>query len=264
MGLDMQGKIAIVTGSAQSIGKAIATTLAERGCTVVISDIQLEKGQNVADELGPPAVFMPCNIGDQASVKSLIDTVVERFGRLDIMVNNAAYHGVDPIREKVSVDQYPEEAWQKMIAINLTGTFFCCKAASAQMVKQQSGCIINIASVAGVVALRLQIAHVATKAAIIKMTEAMACELGSHGIRVNTVSPGSVISDGTRKQFYGKDAVFKEQGQRLTSFIPLSRPAEAEDVAEGVAFLASDNAAYMTGHNLIIDGGWTSGFNRDF
>jgi 3-oxoacyl-[acyl-carrier protein] reductase len=264
MGTDMQGRIAIVTGSAQSIGKAIATALAARGCTVVVADIQEAKGKETAAELGAPAIFVPCDIGDVVSVQALIDTVVAKFGCVDIMVNNAAWHGGDPKLDKVPVHEYREETWRKTMDINLTGTFYCCKAAAVQMVKQQAGCIINIASVAGVVALRLQIAHCASKAAIIKMTEAMACELGPHGIRVNTVSPGSVVSEGTRKQFYGKDAVFQGQGQRLLSFIPLGRPAEAEDVAGAVAFLVSDEAAYINGHNVVVDGGWTAGFNRDF
>jgi len=128
------------------------------------------------------------------------------------------------------------------------------------MVEQGSGSIINIASVAGVVALRLQIGFVAAKAAVIRMTEAMACELGPRGVRVNAVSPGSTLVDATRKLFYENEAV----ASRLVSFIPQGRPGEAAEVARAVLFLASDAASYVNGHNLVVDGGWTCGFNRDF
>jgi len=128
------------------------------------------------------------------------------------------------------------------------------------MVLQKSGAIINVASVAGVVALRLQVGYVAAKAAVIRMSEAMACELAPHGIRVNVVSPGSVLTDGTRELFYA-DA---EKARRVLSFIPQNRPGETRDIADAIAFLASDAAAYINGHNLIVDGGWTCGFTRDF
>jgi NAD(P)-dependent dehydrogenase (short-subunit alcohol dehydrogenase family) len=128
------------------------------------------------------------------------------------------------------------------------------------MVKQRSGVIVNIASIAGVVPLRLQIGYVAAKAGVIKMTEAMASELGPHGIRVNAVSPGSTLVEGTRQLFYNN----KELAERLTSFIPQRRPGETDEIAAAVLFLVSDAASYVNGHNLIVDGGWTCGFSRDF
>lgn len=260
---DLQGKIAIVTGSAQGIGKAIAVELAQQGATVVVSDVLIEKGQETAKQLGNNAVFQPCDVSDVTQVRSLVDTTVERFGQLDIMVNNAGINSNRP-EDRVSIDKYPDETWLKMIDIDLNGTFYCSKAAAQVMVKQKSGSIVNISSVAGVVALRLQIGFVAAKAAIIKMTEAMACELAPMGVRANTVSPGSTLTEGTRKLFYGEDSTFRQNADRVVSFIPQGRPGEAEEIADAVTFLASDSASYINGHNIVVDGGWTCGFNRDF
>lgn len=260
---DFSGKAAIVTGAAQGIGKSIAAKLSACGATVVVSDIQTEMGRATANQLGKDTVFLPCDISDARQVRQLIDTTVERLGRLDIMVNNAGINSADPA-DRVTIDKYPDQTWHKMIEVDLNGTFHCCKAAAKAMIKQKSGCIINIASIAGVVALRLQIGFVAAKAAILKMTEAMACELGPLGIRVNAVSPGSTLTEGTRKLFYGTDGAFREMADRVVSFIPQGRPGEAEEIADAVAFLASDSASYINGHNIVVDGGWTSGFNRDF
>ena len=194
---DLKGKIAIVTGSAQGIGKSIAEKLAANGVTVVVSDLRRDQGEAVAAALGNDAMFAPCDVSDAVQVRALVDAAVARFGRLDIMVNNAGINSNRP-EDRVTVDRYPDETWRKIIEVDLNGTFYGCKTAAAQMIKQGTGSIVNIASIAGVVALRLQIGYVAAKAAVIKITEAMACELGPHGVRVNAVSPGSTLTDGTR------------------------------------------------------------------
>ena len=260
---DFKDKVAIVTGSAVGIGKAIAEKLYQNGATVIVSDIQIEKGQETAKHLGENAIFVPCDISDVKQVDALINTTVEHFGRLDIMVNNAGINSSRP-EDRVTIDKYPDETWHKMINVDLNGTFYCCKAAAKVMKKQNSGSIINISSIAGVVALRLQIGFVAAKAAIIKMTEAMACELAPSGIRVNAVSPGSTLTEATRKLFYSEEGCFSEMAERLVSFIPQGRPGKAEEIADAVTFLVSDSASYINGHNIVVDGGWTYGFNRDF
>lgn len=260
---DFTGKVAIVTGSAEGIGKAIATKLAQDGAIVIVSDVQIDKGRQTSQELGKNCIFVPCDISDVGQVKKLVDAAMKQYGRLDIMVNNAGINSARP-EDRVTVDKYPDEIWHKMINVDLNGTFYCCKAAAKVMVEQKSGSIINISSIAGVVALRLQIGFVAAKAAILKMTEAMACELGPLGIRINAVSPGSTLTEGTRKLFYSKEGCFSDMAQRVVSFIPQGRPGEAEEIADAVVFLASDGASYINGHNIIVDGGWTCGFNRDF
>jgi 3-oxoacyl-[acyl-carrier protein] reductase len=259
MRVDLEGKVAVVTGAAQGIGRAIAEALLRNGARLTICDIQKENGQAAAAELGPDVAFLHCDVSDPAQVRNVIDAVVARNGRLDIAVNNAGINTSRP-EDRVTVDQYPEEIWQRIMSVDLHGTFYCCKAEAAQMVKQGAGAIVNIASIAGVVPLRLQIGFVAAKAGVIRMTEAMACELGPMGIRVNCVSPGSTLVQGTRQLFYNN----KETAQRLVSFIPQGRPGETNEIADAVLFLVSDAAGYVNGHNLVVDGGWTCGFSRDF
>jgi NAD(P)-dependent dehydrogenase (short-subunit alcohol dehydrogenase family) len=258
---NLKDKIAIVTGSAGGIGKAIATLFAANGATVVVSDVQEELGKQTADELG--AIFIPCDVSQMDQVNILIDETVKKYGHLDIMVNNAGINSGTK-EERVTTDKYPIATWHKIMNIDLNGTFYCCQKAAQVMVEQGFGNIVNIASVAGVVALRLQVGFVAAKAAIIKMTEAMACELGPLGLRVNCVSPGSTLTEGTRKLFYSENSAFREMADRVVSFIPQGRPGEAEEIADAVAFLSSDSASYINGHNIIVDGGWVCGFNRDF
>jgi len=255
----LHGKVAIVTGSAQGIGRSTAEKLIEDGATVVVSDVQRDAGAATAAALGERAIFIPCDVASYEEVSSLIDATVARFGRLDVMVNNAGINSGRP-EDRVTAERYPLETWHRIIEVDLNGAFYGCRAAARQMVRQRSGSIINIASVAGVVALRLQIGYVAAKAAVIRMSEAMACELAPSGVRVNVVSPGSTLTDGTRELFYA-DA---EKARRILSFIPQGRPGETREIADAVAFLASDAAAYINGHNLVVDGGWTCGFNRDF
>ena len=258
---DLTDKVAVITGAAGGIGKAIATAFSKYGARVVVSDVREDAGRQTAGELG--AAFIPCDITDLEQVNGLVDQAVQGLGRLDIMVNNA---GINTLRkeDRVTTDRYPVETWHRIINVDLNGTFYCCRKAAQVMVEQKSGNIINVASVAGVVALRLQVGFVGAKAAIIRMTEAMACELGPMGVRVNCLSPGSTLTEGTRELYYGKDAVFRENADRVVSFIPQGRPGDADEMADAAAFLASDASAYINGHNLIVDGGWVCGFNRDF
>lgn len=259
MQVDLQGKVAVVTGAAQGIGRAIAEALVANGATLTICDVQDDKGRATAAELGPKVRYEHCDVSDSAQVRALIQGIVERHGRLDIAVNNAGINTSRP-EERVTTDQYPEDVWRRIMSVDLDGTFYCCKAEAAQMAAQGAGTIVNIASIAGVVALRLQVGFVAAKAGIIRMTEAMACELGPKGIRVNCVSPGSTLVQGTRQLFYDNN----ETARRLVSFIPQGRPGETNEIAAAVLYLVSDDAGYVNGHNLVVDGGWTCGFSRDF
>jgi NAD(P)-dependent dehydrogenase (short-subunit alcohol dehydrogenase family) len=264
MNTDLNGKIAIVTGSARGIGKAISERMVAEGATVVLSDILREQGEETAKALGRAASFIPCDISDRQQVASLIDTTVQRFGRLDVMVNNAGINtGLD--EERVNIDRFLDKTWHRILNVDLTGTFYCCRAAAAQMVKQHAGSIVNISSVAGVVALRLQIAFVAAKAAIIKLTEAMACEIGPQGVRVNAVSPGSIdVTAGRLSEVPEEKGGYANRAKSISSFIPQHRLGKPSEIADAVLFLASDAASYVNGHNLVVDGGWTCGFNRDW
>jgi NAD(P)-dependent dehydrogenase (short-subunit alcohol dehydrogenase family) len=259
MDSNLKGKIAVVTGAAQGIGRSIAERLHRGGATVVLSDVAREAGEAAAAALGERATFVFCDVTREEQVSALAAEASSRHGRLDVFVNNAGINSGRP-EDRVTTERYPLETWRRIMDVDLNGTFYGCRAAARLMVAQGSGSIINIASVAGVVALRLQVGFVAAKAAILKMTEAMACELGPRGVRVNAVSPGSILTDGTRELFYADE----EKARRILSFIPQGRPGETREIADAVAFLAGDEASYVNGHNLVVDGGWTSGFNRDF
>lgn len=261
--LNLQDRVAIVTGAARGIGKKIAADFIAHGAHVVIGDLLDEVGNATAEELGAAASYVHCDISVLDEVHAMIDHAMSITGRLDILVNNAAYNPSNP-RERTTVDKYPDEVFVKMMDVDINGTYYCSKYAALQMIEQQAGRIINIASVAGRVPIRNQIGHVVGKAAVISLTEAMALELGQHGIGVNAIAPGSTVTDATRGLFYNEDGSFNEQGEKLMSFVPSGRPGQIEDVANAALFLASDMSSYINGHTMVVDGGWTCGFMRDF
>ena len=260
---NLHGKIAIVTGGARGIGEGIARKLGRYGATLVISDILDELGEKTAAEIGSDSIFIRCDISNNDQVSKMIDQTVKKYGKLDIMVNNA---GINTLKkeERVNIDEYPIELWHKIMNINLHGTFYGCRASSRQMVKQKSGVIINTASITGVVPLRLQIGYCVSKSGIIALTKAMAIELAKSGVRVNSISPGSILSEGTKKLFYGEDGSFSDMAKNLLASIPQGRPGSTDEMGDAVAFLTSDAAKYITGHNLVVDGGWLAGYHRDF
>lgn len=259
--LSLGGRIAVVTGAAHGIGAAIATLYAANDARVVVADIDDDRGAATAAEIG--GVYKHCDISSEDEVRTLVAEVEDEVGPIDILVNNAGYTGNRP-GQRVTIDQFPIEHWREKVSIDFHGTFYFNRLVTERMVPRGRGCIINIASVAGVVALRNQIAHDATKAGIIKMTEAIAIELGPKGIRANTVSPGSTATLATAKIFYNPDGTTTEQGKELLSFVPLGRAGKPEDIAGAALYLASDLASYVTGQNISVDGGWTAGFNRNF
>jgi 3-oxoacyl-[acyl-carrier protein] reductase len=261
--IDLTDRVVVITGAARGIGKDIAEKYIEHGAFVVIADVLKKEGEATAEEFGSSACFRSCDISKYDEVQQLIEKTIEQHKRLDVLVNNAALNP-SQAEHRVSSEDFPEDFFAKTIDIDINGTFYCSKLAAKQMIEQQSGVIINIASIAGVVALQKQLGHVVGKAGIIRMTEAMALELGPSGIRVNAISPGSTITDATKALFYGEDASYSKMAEELLSFIPLRRPAEVEDIANAALFLASDLSAYITGHNLVVDGGWTCGFTRNF
>jgi NAD(P)-dependent dehydrogenase (short-subunit alcohol dehydrogenase family) len=171
---------------------------------------------------------------------------------------------VNTLAHRVPIDEFPREEWDRLLNVDLNGLFNVSKAAARVMRKQQAGRIINIASIAGLVPLRLQCAFVAAKAGVVNLTKAMALELGPHGILVNAIAPGSILTEGTKLLFYGDDGKFRDSAQRLLSHIPLGRPGTTEEVAHAALFLAAPESSYVNGHVLTVDGGWTAGYTRDF
>ena len=177
------------------------------------------------------------------------------------MVNNA---GVNTIAHRVTIDQFPPEEWDRIVNVDLRGLYLVSRSAARVMVAQKSGRIINIASIAGLVPLRLQCAFVAAKAGVVNLTKAMALELGPHGVLVNGIAPGSILTDGTRQLFYEEGGKFRDFVQRMLDHVPLGRPGSVEEVAHCALFLAAPEASYINGHLLVVDGGWTAGYTRDF
>lgn len=256
MRVDMSGKVVLVTGSAKGIGRAIADRMAAEGASVVYSDVEAPEGIP-AEHL---SLRLDVTSGEQ--VDAAVAAVLARYGRLDVCVNNAGI-GTRP-EDRVTVERVPVEQWERLISIDLTGVFRMSRAVAVPMIAQKSGRIINIASVVGLVPLRLQSAYVAAKAGVVNFTKGMALELAPHGILVNAIAPGSTATDGWRQWI--NDATSDEQSlhARLMSHIPLGRPAETHEMAHAALFLSDPESAYITGHVLVVDGGWTAGFSRDF
>ena len=188
---------------------------------------------------------------------TVVEQVVKTCGQLDILVNNA---GVNTLAHRVPIDQFPREEWDRLIAVDLTGVFEVSRAAARVMRTQAAGRIINIASIVGLIPLRLQCPFVAAKAGVVNLTRAMALELGPHGILVNGIAPGSTLTEGTRQLFYAEGGKFRDNVQRMLDHVPLGRPGTTEEIAVAALFLADPENSYMNGHILTVDGGWTAGY----
>lgn len=264
MKVDLTDKVAVVTGAAGGIGKACARILLENSAKVVIADVKQEEGKRTAQEFSVMGTcrFIYTDVTSRESVDKLIASVISEFGRIDIFVNNAGINIGG--KERVNIDEFSLQNWNKILAVNLTGVFYCSQAVSRVMIKQKCGRIINIGSVFGNVPARKQIAFIASKGGMHNMTKAMALELAPYGITVNGVAPGSILTEGTKKLFYGKGANLAEMAQRMLSHIPLGRSGDVEDIANAILFLSGKESKYITGHILTVDGGWTCGYTRDF
>ena len=259
MQANLKDQIALVTGAANGIGKAIADRFALNGATVFYTDVNHSAAEHAANSGGGHALALDVTQPDQ--INAAMRTVRERFGRLDIVVNNA---GINTLGHRVTIDEFPREEWDRILAVDLTGLYEVSRAAAQIMRPQRSGRIINISSIAGVVPLRLQCAFTAAKAGVNNLTRAMAIELGSDGILVNAIAPGSIMTDGTRKLFYSEDGLFHENVQRMIDHVPLGRPGNPDEIAVAALFLAAPENTFTTGHILVVDGGWTAGYHRDF
>jgi 3-oxoacyl-[acyl-carrier protein] reductase len=260
MQVDLADRVALVTGAARGIGKAIADALAANGARVIYTDIDAAEVAASAAQ-APGAQALPMDVCDEAQIQAVTEQIVREHGRLDILVNNA---GVNTLQHRVPIDRFPREEWDRIIQVDLTGLYLVSKAVAGIMRRQRGGRIINISSIAGLVPLRLQCAFVAAKAGVVNLTKSMALELGSDGITVNAIAPGSILTEGTKQLFYGEGGKFRDAVQQMLAHVPLGRPGTAEEVACGVLFLAAPEASYVNGAVLTIDGGWTAGYAREF
>ena len=255
---DLTGRVALVTGAARGIGRAIADRLTANGCRVAYTDVQ---APGLLEEVGAGALSLAMDVTQTEQIREAMGRVVAELGHLDILVNNA---GINTLTHRVTIDEFPREEWDKIVAVDLTGLYEVSRAAAQVMKRQGSGRIINIASIAGLVPLRLQCAYVAAKAGVVNLTRAMALELGPFGILVNGVAPGSTLTEGTRRLFYGNDGLFHDSVKQMLAHVPLGRPGEVDEIAVAVQFLADPENSYTHGHILTVDGGWTAGYAREF
>lgn len=244
--LSLKDKVALVTGSARGIGRAIAERLAQQGADLIIADLRAElaaaTAQEIAAATGRRVTSIAVDVSNSASVKAMVDQALTDFGHIDILVNNAGLTRDNLIMRMEEAD------WDLVLGINLKGVFNCSKAVVRPMMKQRSGRIINISSVSGLAGQAGQANYSASKAGVIGLTKALARELGSRTITVNAVAPGFILTDLTKD-------LPEELKEATMKAVPLGRWGTTQEIASAVAFLASDEAGYITGHVLSVDGG---------
>lgn len=248
--MEVHGKVVIVTGAASGIGKATALHFAKHKAIVVVSDINVEASQLVVDEIvksGGKSIAIPANVTSYEEVQNLINKTVAQFGQLDVMVNNA---GIGP-RKLLKTADHTLKDWDTVIAVNQTGVFYCMQLALQQMLKQEYGNIVNVASLAGLKASLNNLSYSASKFAVVGMTKSAALEYASKNIRINAVCPGYTESELLNQLLSAKP----EMDALLKSIIPMKRYGAAVEIAEAIVWLASDTTKFMTGQTITIDGG---------
>ena len=243
--MSLEGQVAVVTGGARGIGRAIALRCAREGADVALMDVNADLLAQTTQELralGHRAEGWTVDVTKSAEVDAAVANVLDKLGRIDILVNNAG------ITRDGLLIRMEESQWERVLAINLTGAFLCTRAVAKRMLKQRRGRIVNIASVVGIMGNPGQANYAASKAGLIGMTKTVARELARRGVTCNAVAPGFINTEMTA-------ALPEAARQRLLEAIPMGTLGEAQDVAEAVLFLVSDAARYITGHVLVVDGG---------
>ena len=247
--MKLDDQVAIVTGAAQGIGRAIALGLAREGADVVIADIQLDKAVETAEEIermGRRSIAVKTDVSRLTDLSAMVETTLETFGRVDILVNNAGIALPTPFFETT------EGAWDKIMAINLKAVFFCSQYVARIMAEKRSGKIVNLASTSSFVAGRQEVPYAISKAGVRMLTAAAAAELAPYHVNVNAIAPGLIKTPLTEKHFPSPEAL----EERVKAKTPMGRAGRPKDLVGAVVFLCSADADYVTGHTLVVDGGW--------
>jgi len=245
----LENKVAIVTGGANGIGEAYSTGIASQGASVVIADIDEQRGKKIVDEIeksGSKALFVQTDVSKKKDAEKMVKATVDRFGSIDILVNNAGILYTAPF-EKTT-----EQMWDKLFAVNVKGVFFCSQAVAIEMRKRKKGKIINISSIAAIGAQASLSAYSSTKGAVLTMTRVFALELAGDNVQVNAILPGTTDTGMAKAAM-----VDPEWTRQITEGIPMKRLGETRDLLGAVLFFASSDSDYCTGQTLIVDGGYS-------